>query len=463
MPRTNFSSKIHWLGVALAGVALVVLSGCSSDKPTQPPTATPPDITAFTGLPVDIVPGDSVLLSYTAVRSDSLKLYPSGLLLANASAGSLYVRPSAVTVYTLRAYSRGGQDSAKVTITMNAAAPQINSMTLGEDTLVINDSTQLTWTAVRTDSIRLNGGAKLNPATGSTIWVVPPANGQLVLIAYNAYGADTASAQVRIEVPYAIQHITNRRYFKGSFGSSDIDPLMRLKVVDNAAATLYKVWMKFSLVEGDGDLSADSLQAAAAGNALLTYDFSGVQGHALIRAMVPGVDTLDLTVRASTIAPGVDFQGQFLRNGDGYAAVKALNGLPVADTPDPRPSVNINYVDYESQLGVVGIVGDVIDNNTSDDNEPLLGVILNTIYSGTASSGWGINSPVQDLLSEYGAVIPSYDPNPPAAYQYDWPGIGLTAYTSTEASESQRRVFEVHLVEAQPALAAKLPRLQRQR
>ncbi len=448
--------------VAIALTAMIVLmGGCSSDKPNQPPAVTPPDITTFTGTPTDITPGDSVLLSYVVVRTDSLKLFPSGQTLSNTGSGSLYVKPTSVTTYVLRAYNRGGQDSAFVSVTMNAAVPSITAMTVSEDTVVVGDSTQVTWTAIRTDSIKLNSGAKLTPATGSTVWAIPPVNGQLSLIAYNAYGTDTARVLMRVEVPYAIQHITNRQYFKGSFGSSNIDPLIRLKVVDNAATTLYKVWMRFSLVEGDGQLSAESLQTAAAGSALLTYNFSGTDGHALIRAMVPGVDTLDLTVRASTIAPGVDFQGQYVKNGDDFAVVRLFNGNELANTPDP--TYWLNYVDYESQLGFVGIVADTNQDSTAQEFEPLYGVILNTVFADTSASGWGIGSLVQDLLTEYGAVVPTLDPTPPAAYRYEWPTYGLTAYTTTATLEADRTVFEVHLVEAQPLVAAKLPRLQRQR
>ncbi len=452
--------RLRTIAPALCALFLLV-GGCSSDKPTKPPTITPPEITTFTGTPADIVPGDSVLLSYVAVRTDSLKLFPSGQSLSNTGSGSLYVKPTGVTTYTLRAYNRGGQDSAFVSVTMNAAVPSITAMTVSEDTVVVGDSTQVTWTAIRTDSIKLNGGAKLTPATGATVWTVPPVNGQLNLIAYNAYGTDTARVLMRVEVPAAVQHIINRQFFKGAFGSSNQDPLIRLKVVDATANILYKVWIKFSLVEGDGQLSAESLQTAAAGNALLTYNFSGTEGHALIRAMVPGVDTLDLTVRASTIAPGVAFQGQYIKNGDDFALVRLFNGSELANTPDP--TYWLNYVDYESQLGFVGIVADTNQDSTAQEFEPIYGVILNTVYADTSQSGWGIGSPIQDLLTEYGVVIPIYDPTPPAAYRYEWPTYGLTAYSTDQATESERTVFEVHVVEAQPTVAAKLPRLQRQR
>ncbi|MBK7141596.1 MAG: hypothetical protein IPH75_05910 [bacterium] len=456
--RHSFSSRTLLTLFAL-GILVACLAGCSSDKPNQP-SVTKPDITTFTGAPSDVAPGDSVLLSYVVVRADSLKLYPSGQKMTIATTGSLYVKPTSVTTYTLRAYNAGGQDSATVSVSMNSVVPSITQLIAVEDTLVVGDSTQLTWIALRADSVKVNGGPKLLPATGGTVWYEPPQNGNLTMVAYNNYGSDTAQLNLRIEVPYVIQTVDGRSYFMGEFGSSIQNPQMRLRVRDFQAANLYKVWMKFQLLEGDGSISAESLQTAPAGNSLLTYDFSGTLGHATIRAMVPGYDTISLYVRASTIAPGVDFQGQYIRNGDTFGAVKEMNGSPLADTPDPNSW--INYVDYESQLGVVGIVADLNHDSSSQDSEPIIGVILNTIYSGTTQSGWGIGSTVQTLLTEYGAVIPELDPTPPAAYRYFWPGLGLTAYTTTDASESAREVFEVHLVEAVPGVSS-LPNLQRQR
>jgi hypothetical protein len=437
------------------------LAGCGgSDGPTKPPAVAKPDITSFTGLPSDIAPGDSVLFSYVVTGADSLKLYPTGQKLTVTTTGSVYVKPDAVTLYTLRAYNKSGQDSASAIVSMSSVVPSITQLVADEDTIVVNDSTQVTWVAVRADSVKLNDGARIMPGTGGTIWYHPSTNGNLTLIAYNEYGSDTAISFVRIEVPFRIHTVEDRIHYFGQMGSDLQSPEMHFEVENLQAASLYKVWMKFSLIEGDGTLLADSLQAGAGGYALLKYDFDGALGYARIRAMVPGIDTSEVLVRANVIAPGVNFQGQYVKNGDNFAAVKALNGQPLADTPDP--TYWLNYVDYESQLGVVIIIADLDTSSTSQDSEPVYGVILNTIYTGTAASGWGIGSSILDLLAEYGTVTPVLDPSPPAAYSYVWPAYGLTAYTTTEATESDRTVFEVHLVEAQPPTAT-LPKLMRQR
>jgi hypothetical protein len=136
-------------------------------------------------------------------------------------------------------------------------------------------------------------------------------------------------------------------------------------------------------------------------------------------------------------------------------SVKGFNGAPLADTPDP--AFFLNYIDYEAALGVVVIVEDTNHSSTSQDQEPVYGIILNTIYSGTTLSGWGIGDLVATLISEYGAATNVvFDPTPPAAWRYEWPTQGLTAYTTTEASEASRTVFEVHLTE--PASGVQLRR-----
>ncbi len=255
----------HQIKRIITGAALVfMLAGllsCGDDGPTEPPKVTKPDITSFTGTPTDIAPGDSVLFAYTAVRADSLKLFPTGQKLTNAVSGSLYVKPAVATTYTLRAYNSAGQDSAKVSISMTSVVPVINTFTVSEDTVVVSDSTQVTWGCVRVDSVKLNGTLKLTPAAGGTAWFTPPASGLLTLIAYNQYGRDTANLTVRVEVPAQVQPVGGILYYKGEMGSSQQFPQMRFRVVDQFASPLYKVWMKFTLLEGDGTLSADSLQS----------------------------------------------------------------------------------------------------------------------------------------------------------------------------------------------------------
>ncbi|MCM2272846.1 MAG: hypothetical protein NDJ18_09880, partial [candidate division Zixibacteria bacterium] len=196
---------------------------------------TKPDITSFTGTPTDIAPGDSVLFAYAAVRADSLKLFPTGQKLTNAVSGSLYVKPSAVTTYTLRAYNSAGQDSAKVSISMTSVVPVINTFTVSEDTIVVSDSTQATWGCARVDSVKLNGTLELAPAAGGTVWFTPPASGLLTLIAYNQYGSDTAILTVRVEVPAQVQPDGGILHYKGEMGSSQQFPQMRFKVVDQFA------------------------------------------------------------------------------------------------------------------------------------------------------------------------------------------------------------------------------------
>lgn len=271
------------------------------------------------------------------------------------------------------------------------------------------------------------------------------------------YGAQL-SFTTPLRFPVGLSAV-NGHYYRGNLSESGTDPELVLMVADSNGGLANEL-VQVSLVAGDGIVTSNQLLTDADGKAVLTFTFGSSAGYADVRAIWQSQDTFDLFLRANLIAPGVNFQGQYVRMGDNAGVVKGYNPNPIADTPDPN--FFLNYLDYEAVSGLVVIIEDTNHNSTSQDFEPVYGVILNTIYSGTAASGWGIGSPVQDLLNEYGAVTPTFDPSPPAAYSYVWPAFGLTAYTTTEATESARTVFEVHLVEAQP-LTATLPKLNRQR
>jgi len=112
--------------ITSAGLLLAVItiscSGCGDD-PVEP--VDPPRIAEFTVLPVDIMPGDSTLLSYRVVGADSLKLYPDNIRLSPATTGELYVSPPIPTVYGLVGYNKSGKDSASVSVTMTGAVASI--------------------------------------------------------------------------------------------------------------------------------------------------------------------------------------------------------------------------------------------------------------------------------------------------------------------------------------------------
>ncbi|PWB75852.1 hypothetical protein C3F09_01700, partial [candidate division GN15 bacterium] len=420
----------------LAGAALLSLQ-CGSDSPSQP-QAQKPDITQFSASPADLVPGDSTLFTYAAVRADSLVLTPPGQRLASATSGSLYVKPVLPTRYTLRAYNASGQDSASVQVTMSTLTPVL-TLALSEDTIVTGDSTTLTYTATHTDSVILQSVGKLTPAAGGARVLKPTANTTYVAVAYGLYGRDTAQVSVRVEVPYQIQ-APNGGFYKGTMGSSVLNPELRFRVVDFSAATLYKPWIHFSATNGDGVLSADSLQPSSTGFADLNYDFGGKLGRATITATVPGYDTMSVEVRADILTPGASGQGQYVLFSDKYGTVKILNGPPASVDVDPQYC--ILYANYETAKGVVVVLEDNPCDATANDNEPVQGVIVNTVYAGKTEKGIGIGSTYAQITSAYGQPDSVYiDPNPPPALTLEYWALGMIIYCGTTDSTA----FEIHL------------------
>ncbi len=386
------------------------------------------------------MPGDSTLITYAAVRADSLVLTPPRQGLISASGGSLYLKPLVPTDYILRAYNASGQDSAIARITMSAMAPVL-TLDLSKDTIVSGDSTILTYSSIRADSVVLQGTGQLTPVAGGTSALKPTVNTIYTVIAYGVYGTDTSSISVRVEVPYQIQ-TPNGAFYSGTMGSSVLSPELRFRVVDFSAATLYKSWIHFTATNGDGTLSADSLQPASNGFATLTYNFNGSLGRATITAMVPGFDTVSVDARADVLTPGADGQGQYVLFSDNYGKIKSWNGQPAS--VDVHPQYCILYANYETAKGVVVVLEDSPCDGVANDNEPVTGVIVNTVYAGTTVEGIGVGSTYSQITTAYGQPDTVYlDQNPPPALTLEYWTLGMIFYCGPTDSTA----FEIHFTE----------------
>ena len=428
--------------VLAAVVASIIFHGCGDDpvKPTDPPR-----ITQFTAAPSDIVPGDSSLIAYAVTGADSTKLFPSGTRLSPAASGDCWVKPLVPTNYGLVAYNKGGKDSASLTITMTGAIPNIESFVAHEDTILIGDSTVLSWQTLRADSIVINNGlGRMSDAASGQITAHPTTTTSYRAIAYNQIGTDTATASAHVEIPYAVNAVYGT-HFKGVMGAGIAEPEFRFRVLDQAGVALRRPWLYFSVVAGDGTLLADSLLADANGAIINNYTFDGQLGYGVVRATVPGVDTLDVKVRASVIRFGADGQGQYVKLYDTYADVFALNGQPESIDPDPRPEQTINYVDYESTLGVVFVIYDTNNDNIVQDSESVVSVILASQFTGVTSlEGIGIGSSIHAVRAAYGVPdVFFYDPSNPPAWGMQYDDLGALFYASTTPPDSS--IIEIHL------------------
>jgi hypothetical protein len=436
----KLSVRVVLFSAVMAG--LTSAGGCGDD-PVKP--VDPPRITRFTATPEDITPGDSSLLTYSVTGADSVKLRPDGIKLTPASSGTHWAKPATPTLYSLIGYNKNGKDSAAVHVTMNGAIPVIEEFGLSEDTILTGDSTPLLWRTIRADSIVINNGAAhVTDADSGGVIIKPTTSATLRAIAYNEIGTDTATATVRVEIPYQVSSI-NGLYYKGTFGGGISLPGLAFQILDQASKPLIRPWLKFSVVEGDGTLSADSVLPGSGGNIFNDYVFDGQLGYGLVRAFVPGIDTVELKVRASVIRFGSDGQGQYVRFSDTYADVVALNGTPASIDPDP--SYWRNYANYESALGVVVAITDVNQNNAIESNEPVNKVILNTVYAGTTLEGIGVGSSIGEIRAVYGTpdvLVP--DPQDPSnSLEMIYNSVGVLFFLAKSTSDSA--TFEIHLWE----------------
>lgn len=441
--------KLIRLLTTIATFSLVVItcSGCGDD-PVEP--IQPPSIISFSAQPSDIMPGDSSLVTYEVTEADEVRLLPGNISLTPVSSGELYVSPAIPTSYGLVASNKGGQDSASLTISMTGATPSIDLLRFQPDTILVGDSTVLEWRTTRADSIVIDQGLGRMAATDSGVVVVHPAAPTVyTAIAYNAIGTDTAIATPRVEVPFSIS-VMNGRHYKGVMGGGLQEPELSLRILDAFGRTLYLPSLEFSLIAGDGTLDAVSVTPDATGAILNDYQFDGQLGYGLVRARVPDVDSVDLKFRASVLRLGPDGQGQFVRFGDLYADVKALNSEPLKETYDDRPGYDLVYADYEASLGVVFAIFDANDDNIAQDTEPVAEIIVNTVYSEQTPQGIGIGSSIHDVRQTYGNNPDRFfhspaDQNNAEAWGLRYDSLGALFYASVIAPDSA--IIEIHIWE----------------
>jgi len=443
---------LRFLQILTTAILLIAVilscSGCGDD-PVEP--VNPPRITEFTAQPTDIMPGDSTLLSYRVVGADSLKLYPDNIRLSPATTGEQWVSPPLPTLYGLVGYNKDGRDSASLNITMSGAVASIEIFDISSERILIDDSLILSWYTERADSIVIseNQSRILGSILDSgQVTRSPDSDAEYAAVAYNDIGNDTVTVSARVEVPFAVEAAFGG-HFKGAMGNGIQEPDFRFRIVDEAGLPLRKPWLHFSIIEGDGTLSADSVLPDAYGAIWNDYQFDGQLGHGVVRALVRDVDTLDVKVRASVLRLGAGGQGQYITFDDTYADVLALNGSP--DLTEPDPYAWRNYALYENDLGVVVAITDVNQNELIEDNEPIDKVIVNTVFSHTTLEGIGIGSTIHEVRAVYDPIYDSADshfPNttPPATEAFVYESLGAIFWALASAG-ADSAIVEIHLWE----------------
>ena len=443
------ASKFTYRAIILAGMTIGFIAGCGDDKPTDPPAVEPlPEIELFSGNPLDINPADSTILTWKVSNADSIILFPGDIFLTPTDSGQLMVKPVVPRTYQIIAYNKKGQDSANISITMLSAASSITEFTILPDTIVQSDSTILSWKSNQADSLIIdNGIGKVSNTDSGQVKIVPSNSQTYEAITYSIYGNDTAQTLVEVRIPSHMKP-NNGTLFKGVMGTSQITPQLLIGIDDQNNNLINDIWIYLELLTGDGIISpADSVLTKQNGQADLSYEFNGLLGNALIRARYKNVDTVDLLLRSDMLNPGAGGQAQYILFTDSFSDVISFNGAP--NSVDVDPNFWITYANYEFTNNVVFVINDANQDESAQENEDVLAIILTSGYTGRTKDSIGIGSTLNEIRAVYGQPDSIFfDAAEPPALGVVYGSEGLLFFIDTVApgtSDTNTAAFEIHM------------------
>ncbi|RKX24357.1 MAG: hypothetical protein DRP45_08390 [Candidatus Zixiibacteriota bacterium] len=333
--------------------------------------------------------------------------------------------------------------------------PVISVFVAAPSTITVGESSVITYKVSRADSVRLvPPETSLVPTDSGQTPVTPAFTTTYSLVAYNKYGKDSASTIVSL-TGIGLEAV-NGLYYKGEMNSSVQTPLLQFRAAGDTSLVTPNTWASFSIIEGDGTLTSDSGLIDDGQIAQTAYDFSGSLGHAVVRAIISGTDTLDVQVRANTIIPGTNGQAQYVLLSDTYADVKHFNGDPYRVDYPPQDPDN-SYAVYEDTEGLVVAVEDTeLPWDLIQDNEPVDVILITGVLAGCETAdGIGIGSPILDVRTVFG--VPYVESLMGDAYFLRYLDEGLDFYTDTTGDSL---VVELHLRKTAKTSEAAPPRYQ---
>ncbi len=183
-------------GAGLALTAALLLAACGKAQQAEP-LADPPVITSFTASASRIAAGQSVTLSFTAERADSVDLVDdTGTpvdLSGDATAGEATVQLDATRFFVLRAKGEGGRDSAFVQVAVDADLREVFLVSVPPQ-IESGQTAQLVWSAfgAKGAEIRTSNGDTLALPAGTDNGVLEVTPERSVTYTLAAHGADTA-------------------------------------------------------------------------------------------------------------------------------------------------------------------------------------------------------------------------------------------------------------------------------
>jgi hypothetical protein len=145
--------------------------------------------------PSTISPGQSATLAWSSINAENVVITPG--IGAVASTGTITVKPSETTTYTVRATGPGGPASTcNITVTVSAAVPVVANFTANPATIDAGQSSTLQWSVTNADSVSISSiGTVSNSGTRS---VSPTTTITYTLTATNAAGSVTRTATVTV-------------------------------------------------------------------------------------------------------------------------------------------------------------------------------------------------------------------------------------------------------------------------
>lgn len=192
--------------------------------------------------------------------------------------------------------------------------------------------------------------------------------------------------------------------YRGLMGASSFDQPLQFALTDANGDYIPNQQIQVDPVEGDGTLSR-SITAGSNGIATLPFTFSGSLPYETIRLHVPGIDTVEIEIRADAIMPGPEGQVGLIRFDDRYSDVKAWLGAPDSEDAYPSlPNVRRIFANYESVRGVVVMLYDLDKDNTFYDTSSVYGVIVNGPYDGRTigANPVGLDSSMTAVRARFG-------------------------------------------------------------
>jgi len=203
---------------SIAGIGPVATSGSLSVSPTTTTTyvltarnsvneetssvavaviSVPTQVLVFgcAATPSTISPGQSATLAWTTINAQNVVITPG--IGAVANTGTVTVRPSETTTYTVRATGGDGPPSTcLITVTVSAAVPVVASFTATPATIDAGQSSTLQWSVTNADSVSITSLGTVS-ASGSRS-VSPTTTTTYTLTATNAAGSVTRTATVEV-------------------------------------------------------------------------------------------------------------------------------------------------------------------------------------------------------------------------------------------------------------------------